>query len=370
MDKAFYMTFGRLNPPTTGHYKLLKDMIGRASRLSAKPVVFLSQSQDAKNPLSFEEKSQLVKKALPSLTIGPKEIKNPYDALKWAQMQGAKAITLLVGEDRIANFKSMVATFKKNEDPQNLINAQVTFIDRKDNISATMARTFARQGDLEAFKRIMMPGLSETDIKSVLTKIRTRLGPLKEGTIMNFTELDIESEESGFFDFVIEDSDIEESSQFVITLLEEDDKEDDKEDPDKKSKDRLKKLKDRRDPDGIEDDDKTDDDSDKDNGDDDEGDSKDDKKSDKKSSFPPKKKDSAKDKGPGDKEPAVPEKKGPAKGKGSDPTNDVDNVNLNDGPVDSDVKGNEPTLALNPPEKLKFALSQKISSQQDKKKTK
>ena len=50
-ENVVYFTFGRMNPPTIGHGKLLDKLASKAGRNPYK--IFLSQSQDSKkNPLS------------------------------------------------------------------------------------------------------------------------------------------------------------------------------------------------------------------------------------------------------------------------------------------------------------------------------
>ena len=63
-EKVVYFTFGRMNPPTIGHGKLLDVLAAKAGRNPHK--VFLSQSQDSKkNPLSYSDKIKSVRKMFP-----------------------------------------------------------------------------------------------------------------------------------------------------------------------------------------------------------------------------------------------------------------------------------------------------------------
>ena len=55
-DKGAVFTFGRFNPPTTGHAKLV-DKLKKASSGGYKPLLFTSHSNDKKkNPLSHKQK--------------------------------------------------------------------------------------------------------------------------------------------------------------------------------------------------------------------------------------------------------------------------------------------------------------------------
>ena len=58
------VAFGRFNPLTIGHEKLAKTLAKEAKKRGALPILFTSSSQDSKkNPLSFKDKTMLLKKA-------------------------------------------------------------------------------------------------------------------------------------------------------------------------------------------------------------------------------------------------------------------------------------------------------------------
>ena len=65
-DTAVF-TFGRLNPPTTGHGKLIDAMAREQNKnVGSKMHVFVSHSQDAKkNPLDYKRKVAYIKKMFP-----------------------------------------------------------------------------------------------------------------------------------------------------------------------------------------------------------------------------------------------------------------------------------------------------------------
>ena len=80
-SKVVYFTFGRMNPPTIGHEKVL-DKLATLSRGNTYRV-FLSQSQDdKKNPLSYREKIKIARKMFPrharSIMMN-KKVKNVFD---------------------------------------------------------------------------------------------------------------------------------------------------------------------------------------------------------------------------------------------------------------------------------------------------
>ena len=65
-QKTVVFSFGRLNPPTVGHQKLLQKIVQTAKRMSGQPMMFVSYSQDAKkNPLTAKQKIAYIKKMFP-----------------------------------------------------------------------------------------------------------------------------------------------------------------------------------------------------------------------------------------------------------------------------------------------------------------
>ncbi len=339
MSKAVII-FGRCNPPTVGHEMLLKQMLLIAAKKKATPILFLSGSQDnKKNPLSFDEKSQLIKAAIRGLTIAPKDVRTPYDALTHLIGKGHDDITILVGADRVADFRGLAAKWKKTEGHDIPIAVQVVADPTvaRDEVSATAARTLAQLGKLDKFTRILISGQTPSKVEATMKKIQTRMGTIAEW---------IEREAEDLFDFALTEDDL--GSSYVLVLNEEDDEKDpkDKKKDEKPKKDKKDKGDDEKD---------SEDDSEEDPEDDKSKDKKADKKDGKKAPPFGKKDDSKSD----DEESDDEEPKERTK-----TTTDDENVHLNDGPVESDVKGNDPKLVLNPPEKLKKVLSDKMAERQ------
>src|SRR5210317_1237409 len=104
--KVVYFTFGRMNPPTIGHGKLLDKL---ASVSGSNPYkVYLSQTQDAKkNPLTFLQKIKHVRKMFPKHArqiVSNNKVKTAIDALVDLYNQGYTKVIMVVGSDRIREF--------------------------------------------------------------------------------------------------------------------------------------------------------------------------------------------------------------------------------------------------------------------------
>ena len=102
-DKTVYFTFGRMNPPTSGHEKLMNEL---SKKSGSNPYrVYLSQSTDnKKNPLSYNYKIKTVRKFFPkharSIMLD-KKVKSVFDAATKLYTEGYKNIYMVVGSDRI-----------------------------------------------------------------------------------------------------------------------------------------------------------------------------------------------------------------------------------------------------------------------------
>ena len=67
-EKSVYFTFGRMNPPTIGHGKLISKLAAKAGRNPYR--IYLSQSQDSKkNPLSYTDKVKFARKMFKTFKI-------------------------------------------------------------------------------------------------------------------------------------------------------------------------------------------------------------------------------------------------------------------------------------------------------------
>lgn len=107
--RTVVFSFGRVNPPTKGHEKLINKVVSIASEKGADHYIFASQTNDPKkNPLSWEVKIAFLKKLFPHANISTNtEIKTAYYALDWFDKEGYTDIIFVVGADRVAEFSKM-----------------------------------------------------------------------------------------------------------------------------------------------------------------------------------------------------------------------------------------------------------------------
>jgi nicotinic acid mononucleotide adenylyltransferase len=151
--KIAAFAYGRMNPPTTGHKKLI-DVI---STQPGDHFLFLTHTQDAKsNPLSFADKLDYAEKMFPSIKVGDAGVKTIIDAMQKLQSMGYKDIIYVAGSDRVQQFDELLNKYNGKDYQFNSIrtvNAGMRDPDAEGaaGVSASRAREYAVQGAKRSF---------------------------------------------------------------------------------------------------------------------------------------------------------------------------------------------------------------------------
>ena len=178
--KTAVFTFGRFNPPTTGHEILVNKIVTVASRNRADAFVFLSSSQDSKkNPLDYKDKIKWMKKMFKvrGQDIFKYSKEQSKDVLKTASLlhdDGYEQIVMVVGSDRVNDFKKLLTQYNGVKDkPHGFYDFKKIDIesagerdpdaDDATGMSASKLRSLAIDSDFETFKTGLPDALSERD---------------------------------------------------------------------------------------------------------------------------------------------------------------------------------------------------------------
>ena len=179
--------FGRFNPPTAGHEKLLQSARKAAAGGALK--IYPSRSQDPKkNPLDPDMKVSYMKKMFPDYEeeiINDGEMKTIFDVLKTAEEDGFKNVNIIVGADRQAEFENLAQKYNGdlyNFDQIRVISAGVRDADAEgvEGMSASKMRKAVQDDDFEAFKRGTPKGLKDADAQAVFDAVRTGMKQKKK----------------------------------------------------------------------------------------------------------------------------------------------------------------------------------------------
>ena len=181
------MAFGRMNPPTIGHAKLVDAIKSQPGD----PFIFLSQSQKPKtDPLSFEDKLRYAKFFFPNITIGNPEVKTIIQALQKVESLGYQQLIYVAGSDRLQSFEELLN--KYNGKDYTFKSIKVVSAGERDpdadgaeGMSASKMRQAAVDNDLESFKQgVPEPKLADEMFAAVRQGMGITEGksPHKKGT--------------------------------------------------------------------------------------------------------------------------------------------------------------------------------------------
>ena len=161
--KHIAFTFGRFNPPTIGHEKL----INKVASVSANDYLIIpTKTTDAKkNPLKITDKLRIMKQMFPRHSSKIKQIPGARTAMEVLNNLNGKAnqITMVVGSDRVREFDTLLNKYNGVKargtnykfDKINVVSAGERDPDAEGamGMSASKMRDAASKNDLQSFKR-------------------------------------------------------------------------------------------------------------------------------------------------------------------------------------------------------------------------
>ena len=156
--KIAAFTFGRFNPPTTGHELLINKV--KEFAVGNDYFVFPSHSVDKKkNPLTAAQKVAFMKEMYPShkdSIILDESIRDAIKALKWLEDKGYTDAIFVVGSDRVPAFQFIK---QYNGKDYNMNTVEIRSAGERDpdaddvsGMSASKMRKAAQEGDVATIK--------------------------------------------------------------------------------------------------------------------------------------------------------------------------------------------------------------------------
>ncbi len=195
-DTAIF-TFGRFNPPTVGHEKLVVAVANVARKEGGEYFVYPSHSQDSKkNPLSQKQKIQYMKKMFSKhrTNIISSTGRTALEIASELHDKGYTNIVMVVGSDRVKDFKRLLDTYNGEDkahgfydfDSIKVVSAGERDPDAEgvEGMSASKMRQSAVEGDYKTFRKGIPSSLPDKDTKLMFNDIRKgmRLEVVKEGS--------------------------------------------------------------------------------------------------------------------------------------------------------------------------------------------
>ena len=173
------VAFGRFNPPTVGHGKLLAAAKKASQGEDMK--IYPSRSQDPKkNPLDPDMKVGFMKKMFPDYAesiVNDEEMKSIFNVLTTADEDGYKNVNIIVGSDRQAEFENLATKYNGdlyNFDNIRVISAGVRDADAEgvEGMSASKMRKAVVDNDFDAFRRGTPKELDDGDTQALFDAVR------------------------------------------------------------------------------------------------------------------------------------------------------------------------------------------------------
>ena len=181
------VAFGRFNPPTTGHEKLL-DTVASSSD-DGDYVIVPSRSQDKKkNPLDADQKVAVMRQMFPNHSeriVNDPQNRTIFDVLKKAHMDGYAGVRIVGGADRQKEFDKLINNYnglKYDFDTVEVRSAGDRDPDAEDitGMSASKQRKYAAENDFENFLKGVPTAMNKKVAKDLFNNIRKGMN-IKEG---------------------------------------------------------------------------------------------------------------------------------------------------------------------------------------------
>ena len=194
-SEGVVICFGRFNPPTIGHEKLIKAAATEAKRAQFDLRVYPSRSVDAKkNPLQPGAKIEYMEKffadALSGYDDAIKDDANArtiFDVMTACDSLGYKNLTIVVGSDRLSEFQSLSHKYNTTEDnPEGLYQFDEIKVisggsrdadsdDDLEGMSASKMRKAAVENDFKKFAK-GIPGTSNDEKRKLFNLVAKSMG--------------------------------------------------------------------------------------------------------------------------------------------------------------------------------------------------
>ena len=184
--KTAAVAFGRMNPPTIGHQKVVEAILKQKADAH---FLFVSQTHKPtgknktrlENPLPFDVKLGFIQQAFPNIDIGDTSVSTAIGLLQYLEKQGFDNVVFVAGSDRVGSFTELFNN--QNGVDYNLKSIKVVSSGARDpdaegaeGMSASKMRAAAIEDDFDAFKTGLPAGL-QGDAEEVFSAVRQGLEP-------------------------------------------------------------------------------------------------------------------------------------------------------------------------------------------------
>ena len=188
-SRPVVMAFGRMNPPTTGHLKLIDKVRSTANRLGAKHTVIVSHSQDAKkNPLSGVQKVKHLQRYSPGTKFDASSKESPTIMHHAAHLHAAghDHLHVVAGSDRVKEMHELLHKYNGVEGKHGYYNFKKITVhsaghrdpdaEGEEGMSGTKMREHAKNKDFSSFRQGIPSHVSDKHAKELMNDTRKGMG--------------------------------------------------------------------------------------------------------------------------------------------------------------------------------------------------
>ena len=200
-EKHAVMAFGRMNPITVGHEKLVNKVKDIADKVGGSAHIVVSHSQDSKkNPLTSSQKVKHAKRAFPGVNVSASSPDAPNFLAQAAKLhkQGVTHLHMVGGQDRVGEFHKLLHKYNGVKGPHGSFNFKKIEVhsagDRDpdaegvEGMSASKMREHASKGNFKKFRSGVPSSMSDQHAKEMYDHVRKGM-KIDEDVDVDFEEL-------------------------------------------------------------------------------------------------------------------------------------------------------------------------------------
>ena len=200
-EKHAVMAFGRMNPITVGHEKLVNKVKDIADKVGGSAHIVVSHSQDSKkNPLTSAQKVKHAKRAFPGVNVSASSPDAPNFLAQAAKLhkQGVTHLHMVGGQDRVGEFHKLLHKYNGVKGPHGSFNFKKIEVhsagDRDpdaegvEGMSASKMREHAAKGNFKKFRSGVPSSMSNQHAKEMYDHVRKGM-KIDEDIDFDFEEL-------------------------------------------------------------------------------------------------------------------------------------------------------------------------------------
>jgi len=176
-------TFGRFQPPTSGHELLVNKTIKEARKRKGEHRIYTSRTSNKKSPLLLKDKLYYMKRFFPKANIiDDPNASSAFDVCQKLSDEGYKNVVMVVGSDRVREFRDGIGKYI-GPDGYNFDSFEVVSAGERDpeaegvaGMSASKMRAAVSDNDFQLFKSGLPSKATDRDAEKLFNVLQKIIG--------------------------------------------------------------------------------------------------------------------------------------------------------------------------------------------------